>query len=128
MRQQAGLLQDPDRHRPEIGQRVVIPVCIEPLAGLWPAILWTVTESEQRLLAALGRACACDVQDLVGREVWRGETLRDGCERAVVATIPAQTSQRDEDLARVGDDPRSAGLDHRCVTDTGGRLEQPLES
>jgi len=38
---------------------------VEPLAGLGPTILGAVTKSEERLLAAPGRARAGDVEDLV---------------------------------------------------------------
>ena len=118
MRQQACLLKDPDGHGADVSQRVVIPVGIEPLTGLRPAILGAVSEGEERLLAALRRTCASNLQDFVRREVCRGEKLGDGHESAVVATVPTQTGQRDEDLARVRHDAGPAGCHHRRIADT----------
>ena len=52
VRQQAGLLKDADRHRPDVGERVVVAVRVQPLAGLRPAGLGPVAQREQRFLAA----------------------------------------------------------------------------
>ena len=71
VRQQPGLLQHPDRHRPDVGQRGVVAVRVEPLAGRRPAVLGTVAEREQRLLAAERGALRRDVEHLVRREVRR---------------------------------------------------------
>ena len=65
VRQQAGLLQHPDRHRAHVGERVVVAVRVEPLAGLVPAVLGPVAEGEQRLLAAQRRALPGDLEHLV---------------------------------------------------------------
>ncbi len=49
--------------------------------------------------------CARDGQYLVRCPGTGVRPVRDGREGAVAAAIPAQPGQRDEDLARVGDDP-----------------------
>src|SRR6202034_1433183 len=69
MRQQAGLLEHPDRHRPDVGQRVVVAVRVQPLPGLRPPVLRPVAEREQRLLAAERRSPGRDLDDLVRRQV-----------------------------------------------------------
>ena len=109
VRQQAGLLQHPDRHGPDVGQGVVVAVGVQPLPRLGPSLLWLVTQREQGLLAAHGRALAGDGEHLVRLQVQAVQAVRDGGERAVAAAVPAQPGQRDEDLARVSDDVRSAG-------------------
>ena len=53
--------------------------------------------------------------------------MRDGGERAVVAAVAAQPGQRDEDLARVGDDAGPAGVDQPGVADAAGGGEQLVE-
>ena len=65
VRQQPGLLQDADRHGPDVGERVVVAVRVQPLAGLGPAVLGPVAEGEQRFLAAEFGAAPGDVEDLV---------------------------------------------------------------
>ena len=107
VRQQPGLLQHPDRHRADVGERVVVAVRVQPLAGLRPAVLGPVAEGEQRLLAAHLRALPGDLQDLVRAEVRGVEPAGDGGERAVAAAVAAQPGQRDEDLAAVGDHARA---------------------
>ena len=84
VRQQPGLLQHPDRHRPQVGQRAVVAVAVQPFPGLRPAVLRPVAEGEQRLLAAERRALPGDLQDLVGREVGGRQPARHGDEGAVV--------------------------------------------
>ena len=51
VRQQAGLLEHPDRHRPHVGQRRVVALLVEPLPRLGPAVLGPVAQGEQRLQA-----------------------------------------------------------------------------
>ncbi len=124
VRQQPGLLQHPDRHGADIGQGVVVAVGVQPLAGLGPAFLGPVAEGEQGLLAAQCRALAGDVEDLVGREVEAvalgTELAGDGDEGAVVAAVPTEPGERDEDLLGVGDHSRSAGRLQAGVADPRG--------
>ncbi len=108
MRQQAGLLEHPDRHRADVGQGVVVAVRVEPFPRLVPPVLRTVAEREQRLLAAERRSLGRDLDDLVRRQVRALQPAGDRGERAVAAAVPAQPGQRDEDLAGVGDDPGPA--------------------
>ena len=103
--QQAGFLQDADGHGPHVGQGVVVAVGVQPVLGLVPPVFRLVTEREQGFLAARRRALAGDVEDLVRLQVQAVQPVRHGRERAVAAAVPAQPGQRDEDLARVGDDP-----------------------
>jgi hypothetical protein len=72
------------------------------------APLGLVAEREQGLPAAGRRSGAGDLQHLVGREVRSLAPSRRMGERAVVADVPAQLRQRDEDLRRVGDDRTAA--------------------
>ena len=105
--QQPGLLQHPHRHRPDVGQRRVVALLVEPLLGLGPAVLRPVAEREQRLQAAQLGALPGDVEDLVGGEEHRvagaPQLARRLDERAVVALVAAQLGDRDEHLGRVGD-------------------------
>ncbi len=72
VRQQPGLLEHPDGHRPHVRQRVVIAVRVEPLACLPPAVLGAVAEGEKRFLAAEGGALPRDVEHLVRGQVGAG--------------------------------------------------------
>ena len=107
VRQQPGLLQHPDRHRPHVVQRRVVAALVEPLAGLVPPRLGTVAEREKRFLAAQFGTAAGDVEDLVGlhvhAEALGAQLARDGDERAVVAGVAAQMGDGDEHLARIAD-------------------------
>ena len=69
VRQQAGALEHHDRHRPDVGQRVVVAVLVEPFAGRRPAVLGPVAQGEQGLFAARGAPFFGDREDLVGRQV-----------------------------------------------------------
>ena len=112
VRQQAGLLEHADRHRPQVGQGVVVAVRVQPVFRLVPAQLGLVAQREQGLLAAEFGALAGDGEHLVGFQVQVIQPVRDGREGAVAAAILAQPGQRDEDLARVGNDVRpSRGLE-----------------
>lgn len=113
VREQARLLQDADGHGPDVGEGVVVPVGVEPFAGLGPAVLGPVAEGEQGFLAAECGALAGDLHHLVGREVHAvalaAQLAGDGDEGAVVAAVPAEPGQRDEDLLGVRDDARPSG-------------------
>ena len=102
-----GLLEHPDRHRPHVVQRRVVAALVEPLLGLRPARLRTVTEGEQGFLATQFGTAARDVEDLVGlHEHPRAlgtQLARHRDERAVVAGVAAQMRHRDEHLARIRD-------------------------
>lgn len=133
VRQQAGLLQDPDRHGAHVGEGVVVAVRVEPLAGLGPAVLGPVAQGEEGLLAAHRRALAGDVEDLVGGQVHPvaalAELSGDGDEGAVVAPVAAEAGEGDEDLAGVGDDTGppgggEPGVPHPCGG--GGEVLQVL--
>ncbi len=107
--QQPGLLQDGDARRPQVAEGGVVAVGVQPLARRRPAILGTITQGEQRFRAARRRASAGDLDDLVQAQVGRGQPVRDGRERAVVAPVPAQPREGDEHLRRIGDRVRTPG-------------------
>ena len=109
MRQQAGLLENADGHRPDVGEGVVIAVRVQPFARLLPAVLRPVAEREQGFLAAERRALPGDLEHLVRAEERAFQLPWDRRERAVAAAVPAQPGQRDEHLLRVRDDPRPSG-------------------
>ena len=124
MRQQPGFLQYPDGHRADVGQRVVVAVRVQPLAGLLPAGLRAVPQREEGLLAAQGRAVAGDLKNLVRAQERAVQPPRHRDERAVGAPVPAEPGQRDEYLARVGDDARAARGGQPRVTHPPGVPEQ----
>ena len=124
VRQQAGLLQHPDRHGPDVGQRVVVAVRVQPFPGLRPAVLGPVAQGEQRLLAAQRRPLGGDLEHLVRGQVRAVQPARHGDERAVAAAVAAQPGQRDEHLARVGDDAGPPGRGQPGVPDPGRVAEQ----
>ena len=122
VREQAGLLQDADRHRPDVGQGVVVAPGVQPFAGLVPAVFRLVAQGEQGLLAAELPAGLGDGHHVLRSEERRVELGRRLGERAVVAVVPAQHGQRNEDLARVRD--RAAVAE---VAQPGGDLQQLAE-
>ena len=145
VRQQPGLLEHADRHRPHVVQRGVIATLVEPLLGLVPACLRAVAQGEKRFLATQFGAAPGHVEDLVGLHVHAhalGAQLaghRD--ERAVVAGVAAQMGDGNEHLARVADrqpavraaptrgrqarvaDPGSARTEIRQVVAAGGHRD-----
>ena len=127
VRQQARLLQHGDRARAHVLERGVVAAGLQPLAGRRPALLRPVAEGEQRLLAPCRGSGAGDLQHLVALEERRGQAVRHGGERAVVAAVAAQPRERHEHLAGVGDDARTAGVGQPRVADAGRGAEQLVE-
>ncbi len=127
VRQQAGLLQHPDGHGADVGQRVVVATGVQPLPGLVPAVLGPVAQGEQRFLAAQRGALPRDVEHLVRRQEGAVQPVRDRRERAVVAAVPAQPGQRDEDLPRIRDHPGTPGGGQARVPHPAGVAEQRLQ-
>ena len=121
VRQQPGLLEHPDRHRPHVVQRRVVATLVEPLPGLVPPRLRPVTEREQRLLATQFGTATRHVEDLVGLHVHahalRPQLAGNRDERAVVAGVAAQMGDGNEHLARVAHRQPSGG------SAAAGRLE-----
>ena len=93
VRQQAGLLQHPDGHRPHVVQRGVIASLVEPLAGFGPPSLRSVAEREKCFLATQFGTTPGHVEDVVGLHVHAhplgAQLARHGDERAVVAGVAA---------------------------------------
>ena len=127
VRQQTGLLEDRDRAGPDVGQRVVVAPLVQPPPGLGPAVLGPVAQGEQRLLAAGCGAVAGDLQHLLQLEEGRRHPVGHGDEGAVVAAVPAQAGERDEDLAGVRDHAGAALARHRRVAHPAGGLGQRRE-
>ena len=120
VRQQTRSPPAPGWPSPAVGQRAVVPVAVQPLPSLRPAVLGPVAEGEQRLLAPEGGALPGDLQDLVRGQVRGRQPAGHGDESAVMATVPAQPGQRDEHLAGVGDHPGPAGGRESRVPHPGG--------
>ena len=91
------------------------------------ALLGSLAQGEQRLVAAGLGALPGDVQHLLGRQVGGVEPGRGLGERAVAALVPAQHRQGDEHLRRVRDPgavgsvSHGAGLAEKLV---GSQLEE----
>ena len=127
VREQAGLLEHADGHGPDVGQRVVVAVRVQPVPGLGPPVLRLVAQREQGFLAAEGGPLAGDGQDLIRFQVEAVQPVRHGRERAVTAAVPAEPGQRDEDLARVRDDSRPLRGLEAGVPGAAGVAEQRLQ-
>ena len=92
------------------------------------ASLGLVAEREQSLVTAGGGACAGDLEHFLVRQVRALAASRRSRERAVVADVPAELGQRDEDLGRERDERSLAagaellgGAEQRRCVDSGER-------
>ena len=101
--QQPGLAQHLARDVREVGGGRLEAEARELLASRAVAQLGLVAEREERLAAAGRDALARDLEGLVDGQVGALASPRRPRERAVVAHVPAQHRERDEDLRRVGD-------------------------
>jgi hypothetical protein len=113
VREQSRLLDHADRHRPDVVERRVVAAVLEPLARDGVSILGLVAEREERLLASGRPAGLGDRDDLLRRQVRVIELRGRLGERAVVAHIPTQHGERDEDLPRVRDRAAAAEVSQR---------------
>ncbi len=104
MRQEPGLAQHQLRHLGEVGERGLVAEPGQRLARRAVAQFGLVAQREQRLAAAGARAGAGDRQHLLGVEIGGLAAARRMREGAVVADVAAQLGQRDEHLARIGDE------------------------
>ncbi len=110
VRQEPGLLHDEPRAAREVLQRRLAAELGKLVARSPVAQLRLVAEREERLAAAGLRACPRDLEHLLLRHVRALAAPRRPGEGAVVADVPAELCQRDEDLRRVGDErPASEG-------------------
>ena len=91
------------------------------------AQLRLVAEREQRLLAAGRCAGARDRQHLVEREIGALALARRLREGAVVADVAAELRQRDEDLARIGDERPCAASRRAAAARISGSSSQADE-
>ncbi len=99
------------------GRGVAQPVEFRPNRAV--AKLRLIPQREQRLLAPRRLPGARDRQDFVQRQVGIGAAARRMGEGAVMANVPAQLRERDENLARIGDEA-SVGV----VAAASGRVQQ----
>ena len=102
VRQQRRLLQHQRAHLSQIGDRRLVPQSRQRLLGGAIAQLRLVAEREQRLRASRRLAGTRDRQHFLARQIRGMAGPRPLGERAVMAHVPAQLRQRNEDLARVG--------------------------
>ena len=123
MGQEPGLGKHPFRGLAEVGEGRLVAELGQALAGRLVAQFRLVPEGEERLLAAGLGGQARLAQDRVQRHVRRLALLRRLGEDAVVTDVPAQVSQRQEDLARVGDEVAVAP-----VTQFTGDIDQLVEA
>ncbi len=105
VREQAGLVEDEAAHGGEVLDRRLVAELGKLLTRHAVAKLGLVAEREERLVAAVCRSGARDVEHLVRPEKRALAAPGGPGEGAVVADVPAELCQRDEDLRRVGDDP-----------------------
>ena len=119
VRKQPRLLENRAGSLGEIRQGGLVPELGELLARDAIAQFGFVAQSEKRFLAARGDAGARDSQDLIERQIGSLSFPRRMRERAVVAHVPAELRERNENLARVGDDSAV-----RCVSPSRGRAHQ----
>ena len=104
MREEARLLEHEPRAALEVLERRLAAERAKLLAGDLVAQLRLVTEREEGLAAAGGRARPCDLQHLVLRHERALAAPRRPREGAIAADVTAQRRQWDEDLRRVGDE------------------------
>ena len=102
--QQAGVLDHLDGHGAKIVEGGRVAAGGEPLPRHRVALLGTVPQREQGLLTSLSTPGLRHGDDLLRGEEGPVELRRRFGERAVVAVIPAQHGERDENLPRVRDD------------------------
>src|SRR5437867_5016528 len=107
MREEPRLCEDELAHAGEVVDRRLASELRELLACGAIAKLRLVAEREESLVAARLGAGSRDGQNLVATHVGVLAPPRGPREGAVVADVPAEHRQRDEDLGRVGDDPHA---------------------
>ena len=112
MGEQPGLVEHQLAHRGQVVDRRRVAVLVEPRPRDRIPVLRPLAEREQRLMTSGRRATPRDAQDLLGREVRRGQPGRRLRERAVPALVAAQHRERDEHLRRVGDAPPVSAVTH----------------
>ena len=110
MRQETRLLEHGPRCSLEILERRRAPQPGELLTRRAVAQLRLVAQREQRLVATGRRTRARDREHFVDRHVRPLPAPRRARERAVVADVPAELRQRDEDLRRIRDERPGSSL------------------
>ena len=103
--EQAGLLDHQPAHGRQIVDRRRVPVRRQPVPGHRVTLLGLLAQGEEGLVATGRLPGPGDREDLLGRQVGRGQPGRRLGEGAVATAVAAQHGQRDEDLGREGDPP-----------------------
>ncbi len=114
VRQQACLAQHQAAHRRQIFDRGLVTQRRQRIARRLVAQLRLVAQGEQRLGAARRLTGTGDGEDLLRRQVGRLAGPRPLGKGTVVADVAAQVRQRNEDLARVRDQPAVAAIAQPC--------------
>jgi len=104
VREQAGFAQHQFAHSFEIMQGGVITEAPEGGAHLWKEQLGLVAEAEEGFRASEFLASAGDGQDFFGSQGVGSRLAGVAAKGAISAIIAAQVGQRNENLARIGDD------------------------
>ena len=112
--QEPGLRQHQPGHGHQVVDRRPVAGGVEPVPGHRVAVLGSLAEGEEGLVAAGGGARPGDGQHLVGREEGRLHPGRRLGEGAVPAPVPAQPGEGDEDLGREGDPGAGGGVPLRA--------------
>ena len=123
VRQEARLEQDPLRRLPQVGKGGLVAQLGQAVTGGLVAQFRLVAEGEQRFLATGLGGKAGLAQHGVKRHVSRLALLRRLGEDAVVADVPAQVGQRQEDLAGVRNEVAVA-----AVSQLAGDVDQSFEA
>ena len=101
--EEAGLFEYEPGDVGQVVDRRVVAVPVEPLLRNRIALLRSLTQSEQGLVAPHRSSPPGDVEDLLGQEVRGGQSGRRLREGAVAAAVTAEHGEGDEDLWAVGD-------------------------
>jgi hypothetical protein len=100
---------------------------VKPFACYRPALLWTIAQCEKSFLAAQRRALTRYPKNFIGFQKRRLDSSRNCREGAVVATITAQSRQRNENLARVSNDARPPRSSKSLIANARSDLEQAIQ-
>src|SRR5690606_37021488 len=99
-----------------------MPPPLQLLARNAVAALRLIAQGEEGLLATGGGACPRNLEHLLAGHECGFAFARRARKGAIVADVPAQVSQRNEDLARVADDPAVP-----LVAEGGCGRDQPVQ-
>src|SRR6267143_7038729 len=113
MGEQPGLFQDQFRYGRKVVERARKALFAKKFASFGENALGLIAEAEERFLASGAAALFSECEHVVRRHEVRAGLAGIFSEGAVAAVVSAQSSQRDEDFLRKGDDrslPASANF------------------